>query len=40
MSADYDNGYLDGLLGAPLRGETDEYILGHLDGADARQMDV
>lgn len=35
MNADYDNGFLDGLLGAPLRGETDEYILGHLDGEEA-----
>jgi hypothetical protein len=35
MRNDYDLGFMDGLMGAPLRGETDEYILGHLDGAEA-----
>ena len=35
MDNDYDLGFLDGLLGFPVRGETDEYILGHLDGAES-----
>lgn len=37
MNNDYDIGFCDGLMGANLRGETDEYLLGFFDGEEAAQ---
>lgn len=28
----FDCGYLDGLLGAPVQGEDDAYLAGHMAG--------
>ena len=35
--SDYYFGYLDGMLGREVGGETDEYLMGHIDGSEARR---